>query len=71
MAEKRKVVAAYPQTIDGKDVAPDAVLIVDEATALRLIREGLAREAKDDQRAAFAPAAEEAAPVADLTKGGK
>lgn len=71
MAEKRKVVAAYPQTIDGKDVAPDQAVIVDEATALRLILAGLVREAKDDRQVAFAPAADEAVPVADLTKGGK
>lgn len=71
MAEKRRVVAAYPQTIDGKDVRPDEAVIVDEATALRLILAGLVREAKDERLVAPAPAAEEAAPVADLTKGGK
>lgn len=69
MAEKRKIAAAYPLKVDGKDVAPDEVVIVDEADALRLIREGLARA--EDRQVAPAPAAVVAAPVADLTKGGK
>lgn len=69
MAEKRKIVAAYPQTIEGKDVAPDEAVIVDEATALRLTLAGLARDA--DEQAAPAPAGVVEVPAPDLTKGGK
>lgn len=75
MAEKRQVELAYPQIIDGRTAAPDEVVTVEEAIALQLIREGLARDPKDVRTVATAPAVvvegPETAPTPDLTKGGK